>query len=329
MLSNVIAALYSEGDYRSFSRVARHTQILSCLRRNMGGDTEPTWDDVISALRRDNFTQEALYLSHRAHQDKGAYLVGEGKVITLACRSYPKGLLTNLGVNAPPVFWISSPALRDAPPWENEDGSQRVSISAVGCRTPLGVGLAVAGITGTWAASRSYLAVSGGAHGCDEAFGNAALKEGGQVVHILPYGLDQAPRHIHGYAMTVCPPYENFSTARAMERNDIIYAFGHSTIVCSARYRAGGSWQGAVAALKAHRPVVVADWTSVGFASQTPEYAEGTYGLAQRALNGLGAYSLTLDLASFRQDMNGKLDAALDWSFERFAGNINSGLFAS
>lgn len=329
MLSNVIAALYGEGDYRSLSRVARHTQILSCLRRNMGGEANPTWDDVIHALRRDNLASEALFLSDKAHQERGMELVREGMVITLACKSYPKVLLTNLGVNAPPLFWLSSRVLRDLPPWDNDDGSQRICVSGVGCRTPLGVGLAIANLAGNWAAEHEYLAVSGGAHGCDEAFGNSVLKSGGQVVHLLPYGLAQAPRAIHGYAMTVCPPNESFSAGRAMERNNLIYAFGHTTLVCSARYRTGGSWQGAVAALKAHRPVVVADWTSQGFASTNPEYAEGMYGLAQKALRGLGAYALEMDLASFRQDMDQKLDAALDWSFERFAGEVNSGLFAS
>jgi len=193
----------------------------------------------------------------------------------------------------------------------------------------LGVGLAIAKLTGEWVASRNYLAVSGGAYGCDETFGNSVLQAGGQAIHLLPYGLNNLSRNILGHTMSVCPPNEPFTAGRAMERNNLIYAFGHSTVVCSARYRMGGSWQGAIAALKAHRPVVVADWTSTGFAVNHPEYSRGTYGLAQRALKNLGAHALMLDISSFRSEIDEKLDAALDWSFEKFAGEISSGLFAS
>ncbi|MBI1332017.1 MAG: hypothetical protein GC165_03965 [Armatimonadetes bacterium] len=329
MLGTVIATLYGESDFRSLSRVARHTQILSCLRKAFGDESDVDWDDVVEALRRNNFVQEALFIATKHNRERGAALIQEGKVITLACECYPQLLIANLGVNAPPIFWISDPRLREETPWMNPDGSQRVCVSGVGCRQPLGVGLAIATKVGEWVASRGYFAVSGGAQGCDEAFGNSALKAGGQVVHILPHGLNKLPRNIFGYAMSVCPPNEAFSAARAMERNALIYGFGHSTVVSSARFRMGGSWQGAVAALKVNRPVMVADWTTVGFASTAKEYTEGTYGLAQRAFKNLGAFPLVLDLASFAQDIDAKLDEGLDWSFSRIAGEMNTGLFAS
>lgn len=329
MLSRVIAALYCDSDYRSVSRIVRHTQILSCLRRNLGEETSATWKDVIDALRKENFSQEALFLSEPHQQAKGMALIDEGRVLTIACKNYPPVLLANLTVNAPPLFWISTPNLRESPPWFNDDGSQRVCMGGIGCRTPLAIGHAIATRVGNWVGDKQFLGVSGGAVGCDEAFGNGILDKCGSIVHILPHGLDKLNRNLYGYAMTVCPPGEAFSAGRAMERNSLIYGFGHGTFVCSARYRLGGSWQGAVAALKAHRAVVVADWTSTGFASKDPKYAEGTYGLAQRALKNLGAYSLELDIASYKKDIDEKLDAALEWSFERYAGQINSGLFAS
>jgi hypothetical protein len=42
-----------------------------------------------------------------------------------------------------------------------------------------------------------------------------------------------------------------------MERNQIIYAFGDLTIVHSARFKTGGSWHGAIKALRQHLPVAV------------------------------------------------------------------------
>ena len=129
--------------------------------------------------------------------------------------------------------------------------------------------------------------------------------------------------------MSVCNPSEPFSSGRAMERNSLIYAFGHTTIICSVRYRQGGSWQGAANALRANRPVVVADWTSTGVAATLEDQAKGTYAQAQRTLTNLGAHPLLLEIQSFRSQIRPGLDQALEWSIGKIAGNINSGLFSS
>jgi hypothetical protein len=113
-----------------------------------------------------------------------------------------------------------------------------------------------------------------------------------------------------------------------MERNSLIYSFSHMTVVCSVRYRQGGSWLGASNAIKAHRPVVVADWTSIGAASELADQG-GTYGQAQRALTHLGAKPMRLNIQSYRSEISDCLDAELNWSLDKLAGNINSGLFES
>ena len=59
------------------------------------------------------------------------------------------------------------------------------------------------------------------------------------------------------FYISVCSPNEPFSTARAMERNQLIYAFGDLTVVHSARFKTGGSWHGAIKALRQHLPVAV------------------------------------------------------------------------
>jgi hypothetical protein len=114
-----------------------------------------------------------------------------------------------------------------------------------------------------------------------------------------------------------------------MERNGLIYAMAHFTLVCSARFRMGGSWQGAAAAIKGHQAVAVADWTSVGHAASLIEHNQGTYGVAQRALANLGAYRLAVDLASYREELPFALDDAMAWAYDFRAGSMNNGLFAA
>jgi hypothetical protein len=189
--------------------------------------------------------------------------------------------------------------------------------------------MAIASETGLWSASNEFLSVSGGAAGCDTAFGRAAHGAGGEVVHILPHGINFMLADQQGYGISVCPPNEPFSSGRAMERNSLIYAFGHVTVVCSTRYRQGGTWQGAVTALKANRPIVVADWISTRAAATIEQQAKGTYALAQRTMANLGAHPMLLNLETFRTDLPPALDESLHWAMGRNAGNINSGLFSA
>jgi predicted Rossmann fold nucleotide-binding protein DprA/Smf involved in DNA uptake len=327
MLSIVVAALYGGSDMRSLSRVARPSLILNCLRRNMNGDQELSWFEVIKALRKDNFNQEALFLGNEASLEAAQEQLENGEIITIACECYPKILITNLGENAPPIIWISDPILRQIQPWNNNDGSERTCIAAVGCRSPLPIGLAIAKEVGLWTAKNGYLAISGGASGCDTAFGSAAFGAGSEAVHILPHGINDIPRDMWGYAISVCRPHESFSTARAMERNSLIYSFGHMTVVCSVRYRQGGSWLGASNALKNHRAVVVADWTSTGAAQLIESQASGTYGLAQRALANLGARPIQFDIQTYKSEIGPKLDEELKFALNKAIGNIDTGLF--
>jgi predicted Rossmann fold nucleotide-binding protein DprA/Smf involved in DNA uptake len=327
MLSVVVAALYGGSDVRILTRVARPTLILSCLRRRMQADRDLTWFEIIEALRKDNFNQEALYLSNEASLESAQTQLQQGAFITIACECYPKILVKNLGDSAPPIIWISDPCLRQLQPWNNNDGSERTCIAAVGCRTPLSIGLAIAKGVGQWTAKNGHLAISGGAVGCDTSFGNAAFGAGNEVIHILPHGLQGIPKDLWGYAISVCPPAEAFSRARAMERNNLIYSFAHIAVVCSVRYRQGGSWLGASTAVRNNRPIVVADWTSTGAGQLIESQAGGTYGLAQRALANLGARSMQLDIQTFRDDLETHLDTELKWALDKLAGKVDTGLF--
>ncbi len=97
-----------------------------------------------------------------------------------------------------------------------------------------------------------YRVVSGGAVGCDRAALEAAARHGGQSLCLLPYGIDLADGDAPpGQSqLSFCAPREPFSRGRAMERNTLIYATGRIAIVGQVRFREGGTWHGATAALR-------------------------------------------------------------------------------
>lgn len=326
-LSTVLTALYGDGENRPGSRSSRHTQILSCLRRGLDGETEPSWSWILSTLRREGFVTEAVHLMDTRRIIQAEVLLDRQEIVTSACAAYPQSLLKHFGRSAPPVLWLSDPSMATTPPWQDENGLDRFGVGGVGCRQPLTVGIALARETGSWCADRGYFGVSGAAAGCDTAFGDGVLAAQGDVVHFLPCGMDHGKWL--GYAVSVCPPREPFSAGRAMERNGLIYAMAHFTVVCSARFRMGGSWQGAAAAIKGHQAVAIADWTSTGHAASLIEHNQGTYGVAQRALANLGAYQLAVDLATYREEYPFALDDAMSWAYDFRAGAVSDGLFAA
>ncbi|MEI7576508.1 MAG: DNA-processing protein DprA [Armatimonadota bacterium] len=327
VLSTVLAALYGEGENRPGSRSSRHTQILSCLRRGLDGETEPSWNWILSTLRREGFVTEAVHLMNTRRITQAEVLLDRQEIVTSACAAYPQSLLKHLGRCAPPVLWVSDPSMAATPPWQDEDGLDRFGVGGVGSRQPPPMGVELARATGHWCSDRGYFGVSGAAEGCDAAFGDGILGAQGDVVHFLPCGMDHG-RWL-GYALSVCPPREPFSTGRAMERNGLIYAMAHFTVVCSARFRKGGSWQGAAAAIKGHQAVAVADWTSTGHDASLSENNHGTFRVAQHALANLGAYQLAVDLATHRENYPFALDDAMTWAYDFRAGAINAGLFAA
>jgi predicted Rossmann fold nucleotide-binding protein DprA/Smf involved in DNA uptake len=72
----------------------------------------------------------------------------------------------------------------------------------------------------------------------------------GEVVVVLPHGVEAQALPLATACLAVAAPREGFSTGLAMERNALIYAGVELTVVVHARYRAGGSWHGAADALR-------------------------------------------------------------------------------
>jgi predicted Rossmann fold nucleotide-binding protein DprA/Smf involved in DNA uptake len=118
----------------------------------------------------------------------------------------------------------------------------------------------------------------------------AAFEAGGSVVGVVPEGVERRLRDpstrsavAGGQAVLVSPyhPSAAFSAGAAMGRNKLIYALSDAAVVVSSADGSGGTWTGAVEALKGGWvPVLVRD---------DPGVPEGN-----RSLVGLGAAPLSL-----------------------------------
>jgi len=117
--------------------------------------------------------------------------------------------------------------------------------------------------------------ISGGAKGVDRLAMNAAVDAGGQVVGVLAESLlrtardPEVRRAVNDSQLCLCSPYKptaGFSVANAMGRNKLIYAMSTATLVVECEEGSGGTWAGAVEALRRRTAPIIA-WTGVGASS--------------------------------------------------------------
>lgn len=196
------------------------------------------------ALRAAGLWDEAAVLG--TDSDWAARVVQGGQALTVACGAYPRAWRHGLGRTAPPAVWVSG--CMGSGPW----------VSVVGSRQPVPAALdAVAAVVSS-AASIGFGVASGGAAGVDQAAARAALGAT-PVAEVLPCGLARAGGFgVPGTAkLSLCAPGAGFSAAAAMERNSLLYALGTVTVVVQPRLGQGGTWAGAVAALRRRRGTVV------------------------------------------------------------------------
>jgi predicted Rossmann fold nucleotide-binding protein DprA/Smf involved in DNA uptake len=333
VLRVALAGLYAQPFGQQSVRASRHTQVISCLRRRLDDLENSSWLEVTDALEKEGLTAESVLLGDLNRIRYAEQILDNEKILTSLCDAYPTELTQRLQHRTPPVLWVSDPCLVKSPVWRlpadaKGKSKPRTMIAGVGCRQPLTVGVAVAKNAGWWSAQNQFLSVSGGAIGCDAAFADAVFANSGTMLHILPTGIDNAIWPYIGYAISAYPPGTSFNAAQAMERNQIIYALANVSLVCSVRFRTGGSWHGATTAIKNHQPVAVADWTAFT-KTHTHTNQEGTFGVAQRALCSQGAYRFTIDLNNIRGNLETELNEMLKWGNEIRKGEIKQGLFAS
>ncbi len=132
------------------------------------------------------------------------------------------------------------------------------------------------------AAAHGYGVVTGAAKGVDRLAMLAVLAAGGRAVGVLADSLTKATRDpdvrraVADGCLCLCTPYNptaGFTVANAMGRNKVIYALSQATVVVAADLDKGGTWAGAVEALRRRNaPVLV--WTGEGAGEGNPRLVE-------------------------------------------------------
>jgi hypothetical protein len=240
-LAITLTALYLRGGVRPAElRRAAWPDVLKLLRRS-GGDPSSAAD----ALRNGGFWAEALVLDSPKLMSWAETLVDAGRALTAVDHNYPARWLRVLGGSAPPALW------------QTGEISALPSISVVGSRiVPSSVTKFCFGV-GREAAKLGFAVVSGRAEGCDRAATKGARSVKGAVIEILPHGIDLVSAPPSGCYLSVCAPDELFSAASAMERNALIYAASSHSVIGHARFKEGGTWTGAVHAVRGRLTTLV------------------------------------------------------------------------
>jgi DNA processing protein len=184
--------------------------------------------------------------------------------VSRADDSYPRRIRNALKNQAPAVlFGAGEMEILDKP-----------AIGIVGSRNLDERAADFARRLGGMCAGSSVIVVSGGARGTDRLAMQGALDAGGCAVGILADNLSRTIRQpdvrefITDRRLVLLTPYRpdnSFSIGGAMGRNKIIYGASNYSIIVSSEHEKGGTWAGAVEALRAGwAPVFVRSGDDVG-----------------------------------------------------------------
>lgn len=176
--------------------------------------------------------------------------------------AYPQVLIERLGRRAPPLLYlVGDPTLLLAD-----------QLGIVGSRDIGEEAAAVARQAAIAAVDAGFGVVSGAAKGIDRLAMAAALEAGGKAVGVLADSLarmtrdPEVRRAVTDGRLCLCTPYKPtapFSVANAMGRNKLIYALSKATLVVAADAETGGTWAGAVEALRQSTSSVLI-WNGAG-----------------------------------------------------------------
>jgi predicted Rossmann fold nucleotide-binding protein DprA/Smf involved in DNA uptake len=165
-------------------------------------------------------------------------------------QSYPKRLRDTLKHQAPVVLFGAG----------NAGLLNRGGVAVIGSRNIDEAGAAFAGEVGRKSVAARLPVVSGGARGTDRLAMNAAIESEGIALGVLADSLERTVRQpdlgqllIEDRLLLLTPyaPTAGFSVGAAMGRNKVIYGLAEFAVVVSSDYQTGGTWAGAVEALKA------------------------------------------------------------------------------
>ncbi len=162
---------------------------------------------------------------------------------------YPPRLRASLGAAAPPVLFGAG-----------ERGLLTTnSLAVVGSRDASPDALAFAAELGRAAAAGGMAVASGGARGVDLEALTGALSAGGMTIAIVAEQLERRVREpstraaISDGTLAIASPYApgaGFTVRGAMGRNKIVYGLAVAAVVVTAKEGQGGTWSGAVEALR-------------------------------------------------------------------------------
>ncbi len=189
----------------------------------------------------------ALALAVESWSNKGLWVVSRSD------ESYPRRLRGRRG--GPPILYgAGDPTLLGGG-----------GLAIVGGRNADEAALDYTRRVATACAAQTLPVVSGGARGVDTTAMDAALEAGGLVVGMLSDSLAQvavAGKYRQGLAdghlVLVSPydPHSGFDVGNAMGRNRYIYGLADWALIVSAMHEKGGTWAGALEALKHGMPPV-------------------------------------------------------------------------
>jgi DNA processing protein len=170
-------------------------------------------------------------------------------VTTRVDESYPARLRETLKQQAPSVLFGSG----------ERSLLNESAVAVVGSRHIDEAGAAFARAVGRRCVESGLAVVSGGARGTDRLAMDGALSAEGKAMGVLADSLEGTIRKadvrefvLDGRLVLVTPyaPTAGFSVGGAMGRNKVIYGLSEFAVVVSSDVNTGGTWAGAVEALK-------------------------------------------------------------------------------
>jgi len=189
-------------------------------------------------------------------------------ILSRADAAYPSRYRSYLQNNAPPILFGAG----------DQGVLQGGGLAVVGSRNASEEDLEFARNIGETCAAQDVSAISGAAKGIDSESMMAAINHGGRAVGVLAEGLGRASvgsrcrDAIMEEHLTLISPFDPDSrwfSFNAMERNKLIYALADAALVVSCSDEKGGTWSGAVEALRYGRiPVYVKGTGSVANANK-------------------------------------------------------------
>lgn len=171
------------------------------------------------------------------------------QVVTQFDSDYPVLLRKKLGNKMPPVLYYAG----------NIHLAKKIGIAVVGSRNVDDAGIEFTKNLVEKASKEKLIIYSGGARGVDTISETTALKSGSAVVSYIADSLlskikkQQVISDIISDKLLLfsdVKPEAGFSAARAMNRNKYIYASSYGAFVVSSDYNKGGTWNGAVEAMR-------------------------------------------------------------------------------